>query len=91
MHISSSHDDDDVSSKHDSTTGILCQFLSGKGVVGGGGEEENEGTGNDAKQVSKDALFDSLANQTIEKHCRIQKILDEADNIRDSGTRYDAK
>ena len=80
--------------KRDSTAGVLSQFLTGEGKEGGGG-----------KKVSKDALFHSLVNQTVElvltahptqvnrrtlleKHGRVQKILDEADDIRESGTPY---
>ncbi|KAL7439599.1 hypothetical protein ACHAXH_004093 [Discostella pseudostelligera] len=78
--------------KRDSTAGVLSQFLNGGGEGG-------------KKKVSKEALFNSLINQTVElvltahptqvnrrtlleKHGRVQKILDEADDIRESGTPY---
>jgi len=69
--------------KRDSTAGVLHQFLSNEGV-------------------SKEELFESLTNQTVElvltahptqvnrrtlleKHGRVQKILTEADSLRNNG------
>ena len=77
--------------KRDSTAGVLSQFLN----------NEQEG----GKKVTKDELYNSLINQTVElvltahptqvnrrtlleKHFRVQSILNEADNIRDTGTPY---
>lgn len=76
--------------KRDSTPGVLKNLLNG---IGGN------------KKVSKDELFQSLTNQTVElvltahptqvnrrtlleKHGRVQKILNDADSIRDKGTPY---
>jgi len=77
--------------KRDSTAGVLRQFLDGKAEGG--------------QKVSKDELFQSLTNQTVEivltahptqvnrrtlleKHSRVQNILNEADSLRETGTPY---
>lgn len=76
--------------KRDSTAGVLSQFLA---------------NGDDGKKISKDELYNTLINQTVElvltahptqvnrrtlleKHFRVQSILNEADNIRDTGTPF---
>ena len=76
--------------KRDSTAGVLSQFLT---------------NGDDGKKISKDELYNTLINQTVElvltahptqvnrrtlleKHFRVQSILNEADNIRDTGTPF---
>jgi len=76
--------------RKDSTAGALSSFLDGD---------------NNGKEVSKEELFESLTNQTVEivltahptqvnrrtlleKHSRVQKILNDADAVRESGTPY---
>ena len=76
--------------KRDSTAGVISQFLT---------------NGDDGKKISKDELYNTLINQTVElvltahptqvnrrtlleKHFRVQSILNEADNIRDTGTPF---
>ena len=75
--------------RKDSTAGALSSFLDG----------DNNG------KVSKEELFESLTNQTVEivltahptqvnrrtlleKHSRVQKILNDADAVRENGTPY---
>ena len=76
--------------KRDSTAGVISQFMA---------------NGDDGKKISKDELYHTLINQTVElvltahptqvnrrtlleKHFRVQSILNEADNIRDTGTPF---